>query len=428
MALAGLRIDLPSDSGDLNGHDKKESCATGDGSMLYDLFEVRESNRQPHIVSFPLIRVKTLGQGSSSVVYKSVLLKTLTVTAEKVFVINDPAKRLQLLRELGFLQKTLFSSAPHYSDILSADGKDGSSTSSTTAPTDQHGGSCPYIVPLLEVFSNPLDGTLSMCLEYMDGGSLQSLVDIGGCQNEIALASIAFQMLSGLNFLHSQRLIHRDVKPSNALLSSSGRVKLADFGLTRSLDSGHSLAESFVGTFLYMSPERLAGEPYSFLSDVWSLGITLFSVILGKYPYPEVSKKGYWELLHATQRGPPPLPDPSLQLSAPLACLLSAACHHDVSVRPSAAQLLGFDFVSPSTYCSSHGLLSLSVIPAGNPRTLVLRGSGCQLPQQHQLCVEGEHFQREHDPITTNISNKLSPLISCHNHYAEVYDSSKFSS
>jgi serine/threonine protein kinase len=115
-------------------------------------------------------------------------------------------------------------------------------------------------------------------------------------------------------------VLHRDLKPSNALVSAAGRVKLADFGLARSLDSGQSLAESFVGTFDYMSPERwalaaarphrpalsccccccrLTGEAYSLLADVWSLGITLYAVGLGRHPFE--GRKGYWELVHATQ-------------------------------------------------------------------------------------------------------------------------------
>ena len=70
------------------------------------------------------------------------------------------------------------------------------------------------------------------------------------------MAMTAFQMTAGLAFLHGLRVMHRDLKPSNALISAAGRVKLADFGLARSMDSGQSLAESFVGTFDDMSPER----------------------------------------------------------------------------------------------------------------------------------------------------------------------------
>lgn len=89
---------------------------------------------------------------------------------------------------------------------------------------------CPYIVNLIDVVPNPRDGTLSVCLEYLDGGSLQDIVNLGGCSQEKVLLGIASQMLTGLDFLHSKRIIHRDLKPSNTLYSSKGVVKLADFG------------------------------------------------------------------------------------------------------------------------------------------------------------------------------------------------------
>ena len=94
----------------------------------------------------------------------------------------------------------------------------------------------------------------------MDGGSLQDVVSAGGCQDEIVLAGLSRQILCGISFLHSHRHIHRDIKPGNILLSGgilgSGQalVKISDFGISKELEKGHSLADSFLGTFHYMSP------------------------------------------------------------------------------------------------------------------------------------------------------------------------------
>ena len=183
--------------------------------------------------AYPLCRLELLGRGSSASVYKAVLLRSLTLCAEKVVVVADYSKRAQLLRELQSLKKTLVD-------------KDGRTR-------------CINVVSLLDIVPNPRDGTLSICLEYMDGGSLQDLVKTALPQRERVVQGIAKQMLHGLQFLHALRLIHRDVKPSNALISSAGVVKLADFGLARTLESGASLAESFCGTFDYMAPERMIG-------------------------------------------------------------------------------------------------------------------------------------------------------------------------
>ena len=77
-------------------------------------------------------------------------------------------------------------------------------------------------------------------IEYMDGGSLQDIVDQGGCDEEGSLAAIAQQALSGLQFLHSRAHLHRDLKPANFLVSKRGEVKIGDFGILREMGAGDS--------------------------------------------------------------------------------------------------------------------------------------------------------------------------------------------
>lgn len=175
----------------------------------------------------PLVRLETLGRGTSAVVHRSVLLyPTVCIVADKVVHVADKSRRVQLLRELLSLRQLLHNnSSPNH-----------------------------HIISLYEVYPNPADGTISLCLEYMNGGTLQDVLRSGGVQAEPALASISHQVLLGLQYLHSKRLIHRDIKPANILLNTSGMVKVSDFGLARELERGHSLADSFIGTFHYMSP------------------------------------------------------------------------------------------------------------------------------------------------------------------------------
>lgn len=78
--------------------------------------------------------------------------------------------------------------------------------------------------------------------------------------------------------------MHRDIKPDNILFNSQGFVKLTDFGITKQMDEEY-LAATFVGTMPYMSPERMEGEKYGFEADIWSLGIVLYELITGSYPY-----------------------------------------------------------------------------------------------------------------------------------------------
>ena len=88
--------------------------------------------------------------------------------------------------------------------------------------------------------------------------------------------------------------MHRDIKPDNILVNSTGFVKLTDFGITKQLDETSALVSTFVGTMNYMSPERMEGGKYSFEGDIWSLGIVLIELVTGSYPY--VEHRGFLEM------------------------------------------------------------------------------------------------------------------------------------
>lgn len=98
------------------------------------------------------------------------------------------------------------------------------------------------------------------------------------------LGKIAEAVLGGLAYLYSaHRIMHRDLKPSNILVNSKGDIKLSDFGVSSELEG--SIAETFVGTGTYMAPERIQGSPYTVKSDVWSVGLTLMELAIGKFPF-----------------------------------------------------------------------------------------------------------------------------------------------
>lgn len=77
--------------------------------------------------------------------------------------------------------------------------------------------------------------------------------------------------------------MHRDIKPSNVLVSSRGYIKLCDFGVSGELVN--SIADTFVGTSTYMAPERIQGAKYSIKSDVWSVGLTIMELAIGRFPF-----------------------------------------------------------------------------------------------------------------------------------------------
>lgn len=98
------------------------------------------------------------------------------------------------------------------------------------------------------------------------------------------LGKIAEATLGGLTYLYSKHhIMHRDIKPSNVLVNSRGSIKLCDFGVSGELIN--SIADTFVGTSTYMAPERIQGEKYTVKSDVWSFGLTIMELAIGKFPF-----------------------------------------------------------------------------------------------------------------------------------------------
>lgn len=108
------------------------------------------------------------------------------------------------------------------------------------------------------------DHTLSLVLEFCALGSLDRLIlaSEGRGMPEPVVAQVAFQVLSGLAHLKRTHHFHRDVKPQNILVQARGEIKLTDFGIARELGNSLDMANTFVGTFKYMSPERVQNQPY----------------------------------------------------------------------------------------------------------------------------------------------------------------------
>ena len=142
----------------------------------------------------------------------------------------------------------------------------------------------PYIVHYYDSYIKNYQ--IWIILEYCDGGSLLELIKIlPKPLNEEQIASLIYMILTGLNFLHENKKIHRDVKTGNILLTREGIVKLGDFGVSTQLMHSFSKKISKIGTPIYMSPEVIMQNKYNYKCDIWSLGITAIEIAEGESPF-----------------------------------------------------------------------------------------------------------------------------------------------
>ena len=128
---------------------------------------------------------------------------------------------------------------------------------------------------------------LGIAMEYIEGDTLESIIrEKGRIEFSYALELIG-QILNGIEFAHQQGFIHRDLKPSNIILDLNGNPKIMDFGISKSMDELKSITQHNArpGTLLYMSPEQLGGNAITIKSDLYSLGITFYEMLVGTHPY-----------------------------------------------------------------------------------------------------------------------------------------------
>ncbi|KAL6093184.1 hypothetical protein STEG23_008038 [Scotinomys teguina] len=143
--------------------------------------------------------------------------------------------------------------------------------------------------------------TTHLIMEYVAGKDLEVFLrDVDFLKDEEA-RRIFQQVISGVQFLHQRRIAHRDIKLENILIDRDGKVKLCDFGMARQLEEGQML-QGICGTLLYMAPEILARKPYDGLAgDMWSLGVLLYVLVTGKFPYAETTYDGMYRVITTTK-------------------------------------------------------------------------------------------------------------------------------
>jgi eukaryotic-like serine/threonine-protein kinase len=131
------------------------------------------------------------------------------------------------------------------------------------------------------------DGNPFIVMEYVPGDSLENMLNAGRQFSVIEKLEIVRQLCSGLGYAHQKGVIHRDIKPANIMVMPDGNIKIVDFGVARLENrSGHTQAGMVIGTFHYISPERLLGKSADGRADIWSAGVILYLLLTGRLPFP----------------------------------------------------------------------------------------------------------------------------------------------
>jgi len=169
----------------------------------------------------------------------------------------------------------------------------------------------------------------------------QTKLDFGPIRQDV-LGKIAEAVLGGLIYLYKEHCImHRDIKPSNILVNAHGQIKLCDFAVSKHMET--SIAETFIGTAIYMAPERICGEPYTIKSDIWSVGITLMELAIGKYPFSHPN--GFIGLCQSIVKDPSPeLPESDVFIPQ-FRTFMAKCLKKDPKERPTPADLYVCSFL-----------------------------------------------------------------------------------
>nr|CCA14793.1 dual specificity mitogenactivated protein kinase kinase putative [Albugo laibachii Nc14] len=273
-----------------------------------------------------LERVLEIGRGASGIVYKAIHVPTLKVIAVKEVSVYGRGQRKQMVRELHALHSNLVPI----------------NTSACIDARPRPSEASPHIVSFYDAFVDRPKNCIGLVMEYMGAGSLQDIVLRGGCQSEKVLVRLAVGVLRGLSHIHKKRMVHRDIKPHNLLANRRGEVKISDFGLATTLNENVTKMKSFVGTLLYMAPERIGGGDYSYPADIWSFGLAFVSVALGKYPLS--TQDGFFGLVDSVANEQF-LELPSDQFSQECREFARQCLQIDPEKRPSAEELLAHPFL-----------------------------------------------------------------------------------
>jgi len=201
---------------------------------------------------------------------------------------------------------------------------------------------------------------LNILLEFVPGGSISSLLGKFGSFTEPVIRMYTKQLLQGLEYLHKNGIMHRDIKGANILVDNKGCIKLADFGASKQVVELATVSEakSMKGTPYWMAPEVIRQTGHGLSADIWSVGCTVIEMATGKPPWSQQFQE-VAALFHiGTTKSHPPIPD---HISPEAKDFLLKCLKKEPNLRPTAAELLQHPFVV-GNYRDPHPLVRSSAV------------------------------------------------------------------